>query len=238
MVEKGRTTPSWLTDWMRAHGIHLWGGAYLKPFATPRDVIGERFPRAISMAFPMSPKIFAGVQKGPNDAYAEEYTRVNARINKVSAELAADIRARGFQAKPLAASIRSDPVNIMGDFPHKTAATRAGLGWIGRHSQLITRAYGPWLRLGTVFTDMQLPCGPPQDKHHCGRCRRCVDACPAGAIEGSGWTPGIPRDELIDVQRCDDWKKKHYFQYHQGHNCGICAAVCPYGLKLLRKLST
>jgi epoxyqueuosine reductase QueG len=187
------------------------------------------------MALPMPPEIFAGVQQGPNQAYAEAYSRVNARINAVSAQLATDLRARGFQAEPLAASVRSDPVNIRGDFPHKTAATRAGLGWIGRHCQLITRPFGPWIRLGTVFTDLELPCGPPTERSFCGRCRRCVDACPAGALKGNAWLPGIPREELIDVRRCDEWKKKHYYQFHKGHNCGICAAVCPFGLKLLRR---
>jgi epoxyqueuosine reductase QueG len=237
MADEGGRSPIWLSDWMTDHGIQLWGGAYLRAFATPRDGFGKRFPRAISMALPMTPEIFAGIQGGPNQAYAEEYARVNSRINTLSTELAADIRARGFQAEPLAASVRSDPVKIRGDFPHKTAATRAGLGWIGRHCQLITRPFGPWVRLGTVFTDLELACGPPKEKSFCGRCRRCVDACPAGALKGNGWVPGIPREELINVRRCDDWKKKHYFQFHKGHNCGICAAVCPYGQKLLRPKS-
>ncbi|MGD9353360.1 MAG: hypothetical protein PVI72_10555, partial [Desulfobacterales bacterium] len=40
---------------------------------------------------------------------------------------------------------------------------------------------------------------------------------------------------ILDVRACDQWKKEHYFQYHKGHNCGICSAVCPYGLKVLKK---
>jgi epoxyqueuosine reductase QueG len=91
--------------------------------------------------------------------------------------------------------------------------------------------------LGTVFTDTEIPCGPPIERGFCGNCRRCVEACPAKALKGNAWYPGIPREELLDVHVCDQWKKEHYFQYHKGHNCGICSAVCPYGLKVLKKKS-
>ncbi len=229
--------PRWLVEWMEAQEIPLWGAADLRAFSTPEDAAGQGFPRAVSWAIPMEPRTMAGVQGGPNRAYADEYCRVNARINELARKLVAEIRSRGFRAKALAASERTDTVNLRGDFPHKTAATRAGLGWIGRHCQLIVRDFGPWVRLGTVFTDLALPCGPPAEREHCGRCTRCVDACPAGALSGKAWSPGLPRREILDVRACDRWKKENYFRFNRGHNCGICSAVCPYGLKTLRKPS-
>ncbi|MFO7750475.1 MAG: hypothetical protein R6V54_10325 [Desulfobacteraceae bacterium] len=57
---------------------------------------------------------------------------------------------------------------------------------------------------------------------------RCVDACPAHALKGTAWYPGVPREEILDVQACDQWKKEHYFEFHKGHNCGICSSVCPH----------
>jgi epoxyqueuosine reductase QueG len=63
---------------------------------------------------------------------------------------------------------------------------------------------------------------------------RCVDACPADALTGAAWHPGLPREEILDVRTCDEWKKDHYPRYHDGHDRGICAAVCPCGLKLLK----
>jgi len=227
--------PGWLIEWMAVNNITLWGVADLREFFTPPDAAGNRFPRAISFAVPLNPNIMASIQNGPNQAYADEYARVNKQINVLSEQLAAEIIKNEFQAAPLAASVRSDPVNVKGDFPHKTAATRAGLGWIGRHCQLITRPFGSWIRLGTVFTDLNLPCGPPVEKDFCGRCTRCVEACPAGALQGRAWHPGIAREEILDVQKCDLWKKEHYYQFHKGHNCGICSAVCPYGLKVLKR---
>ena len=216
---------------MVQHQILLWGAADLREFPTPQDDTGQGFPSALSWAIPMDREIMTSIQNGPNQAYSEEYARVNTLINGLAEDLAAEIKARGFRSKPLAASHRSDPVAITGDFPHKTAATRAGLGWIGRHCQLITRPYGPWVRLGTVFTDLELPCGAPVEKSSCGSCTRCVAACPAQALQGNAWYPGLPREELLDVGACDRWKKQHYFQFQRGHACGICAAVCPHGLK-------
>lgn len=227
--------PSWLTEWMEAQEIGLWGAADLRGFPTPADETGQRFPFAISWVTPINPRIMASIQEGPNQAYAQEYARVNGLINELSAALADSFRSRGYRAQPLAASVRSDPVGIRGDFPHKTAATRAGLGWIGRHCQLVTRRFGSWVRLATVFTDLVLPWGPPVERSLCGRCTRCVEACPANALKGAAWYPGIPREAILDVHACDAWKKDHWFQFHEGHVCGICSAVCPHGLKVLRR---
>jgi len=223
---------SWLAGWMQAHEIAPWGIADLQDFATPKDDSGQRLPFAVAWAIPMDPHIMAGIQQGPNQAYADEYTRVNHLINELARLLADEIKSRGFKAYALASSERTDKVNIKGDFPHKTAATRAGLGWIGRHCQLITRKFGSWIRLGTVFSDMALLCGTPMERSFCGRCMRCVEACPATALKGNAWHPGLQREKILDAAACDRWKKENYFEYHQGHNCGICSSVCPYGQKI------
>jgi epoxyqueuosine reductase QueG len=220
---------------MEVHGVKLWGAADLRDFSTPKDNAGQKYPFALSWAIPMNPRIMAGIQNGPNQAYADEYARVNNQINALSTALAAEIKDRGFHSKPLAASERTDMDGIKGDFPHKTAATRAGLGWIGRHCQLITFQFGSWIRLGTVFTDLELPFGPPMEANFCGRCKLCVEVCPANALKGAAWYPGLSREEILDARTCDQWKKENYFRYHKGHNCGICSAVCPYGLRILKK---
>ena len=227
---------AWLTAWMEEHKIVLYGVADLEGFSTPLDRTGRPFPTAISWVIPMKPEIMKGIRDGPNQTYSDEYARVNERINAVGETLTSKILSRGGNALPLAASDRTNKITIRGDFPHKTAATRADLGWIGRHCQLITRPFGPWVRLGTVFTDMDLPSGTPMEKGYCGRCMLCVEACPANALTGKSWHPGILREEILDVHACDRWKKTHYMDYHQGHNCGICTSVCPYGLKQKNKI--
>jgi len=227
--------PEWLTSFMEHTGTILWGVADLKGLSTPADEKGQGFDYAISWATPMNPDIMESIKGGPNRKYADEYAKANAFINGLANALVAEIKSRGSNALMLPASVRTDNRAIKGAFPHKTVATRSGLGWIGKHCQLITRKFGPWIRLGTVFTNMKLACGTPVEKEFCGICTKCVDACPAGALKGNAWTPGMPREAIIDVFACDRWKKENYMQFHKGHNCGICSSVCPYGLKILTK---
>jgi len=235
MTVSFETGADWIGDWIKTHGITLWGVADVGDMTTPRDETGAGFRLAVSWAAPMDPNVMAGIRNGPTQAYADAYAEVNRRINRLSQALEDDIRGRGYRARRLAASERTDPAAIKGDFPHKTTATRAGLGWIGRHCQLITRPYGSWVRLGTVFTDLPLAAGRPEVRNFCGKCTRCVEACPARALTGATWYPGIEREKILDAAACDRWKKEHYFQFHGGHNCGICSAACPYGLKYLKR---
>jgi len=219
---------------MQSHGVALWGAADIHAFCFSIGTDGKPYPGAISWAIPMSPDIMAGIKNGPTHAYARAYTQVNVRITGLAQSLSSAIGQKGSRAHPLATSDRTDQINIKGEFPHKTAATLSGLGWVGRHCQLVTRQFGPWVRLGTVFTDMPMGYGTPFHRGYCGTCRRCVDACPAGALSGKDWRPGIERKEILDAAVCDRWKKEHYVQFNKGHNCGICASVCPYSLKYLR----
>ena len=92
------------------------------------------------------------------------------------------LREHGAAAEPIQPTGSPDPeFSLWTDarvFPHKTAATQAGLGWIGKTALFVSPRLGPRLRLATVFTDAELPVGEPVTEGRCGSCRRCVDACP------------------------------------------------------------
>lgn len=213
------------------------GGAALVGFA---DISGltsgelASYPRAVSFIMPMDPDIMAGLNKGPTKPYSRLYRDVNETINLLSGQVEQMLTAAGHQAWAVPASLRSDPANIRGDFPHKTAATRAGLGWIGKHCQLVTHKLGPWIRLATVLTDAPLPVAKPVERDFCGKCQACVEACPAGALSGQAWTPGIEREKILNAASCDHFKKTSFLAFEDGHNCGICTCACPFGQKLLR----
>ncbi|MCB2225312.1 MAG: hypothetical protein KQH53_01450 [Desulfarculaceae bacterium] len=217
---------------LRQGGAALWGVAGLEGLVPPE--LGA-FDRAVSFGLAMDPEIMAGIAQGPTQVYCDLYDEVNRRINGLSAALASAISGAGHTARLVPASVRSDPVNIRGDFPHKTAATRAGLGWIGKNCQLVTRQLGPWLRLGTVLTDAPLESDAPMEKSFCGECAACVEVCPAGALAGAAWTPGLERAAILAPAVCDAYKKEHFMAFHQGHNCGICTSACPWGQKTLRR---
>jgi epoxyqueuosine reductase len=209
------------------HGkVDIYGFAYLG------DIPDSKFQKlqyAVSIALKLESSIVDSILSGPNQAYCDEYNDVNDRLDRIASHLEKEIRKKGYHALSIPASKRTDIVNIKGEFPHKTAATRAGLGWIGRNCLLITRDFGPRIRLSTILTDIPLEGTVPVEKDYCGACARCIDACPAEALIGGKWYSGLAREKLIDVFKCDRWKKENYFEFCEGYVCGICMAVCPLG---------
>ncbi|GBG56946.1 ferredoxin [Sporomusaceae bacterium FL31] len=190
----------------------------------------KQLPYAVSIGIPLHDDIIDPIIAGPNQAYYDTYNSVNEQLDVLGEQIQQAIEQLGYHACAIASSKRTDFVNIAGDFPHKTSAVKSGLGWLGRSSLLITKKFGPRIRISTILTDMPLLTNDFATTNSCGKCNRCVEACPAQAIVGNAWSKGVSREDLVDVKKCDVWKIEHYPQF-DGLVCGVCVAVCPHGTK-------
>ena len=198
------------------------------------------FPRAVSIAVALDPAIIREISNGPTREYFAEYERVNRLLTELGQRVVEILAEAGKQARavePTTAYLNEHTLSM--PVQHKTIATRAGLGWIGKSALLITKEYGPAVRLSSVLTDAEFRTGDPVDASGCGDCHRCVDRCPAGAIVGCHWRPDAPRESIYNAFVCRDTASR--LAGRQGIHatiCGICINACPWTQKyIVRELS-
>ena len=214
---------------LRSAGIDLWGAAANDPVMPA----APELPVAISLMARIDPHALARLQLGEPAAYRAEYRRLNGLLDAAGDALLFALRRQGAAADRRDATIYAERPEsgdwlAAGVFAHKTAATRAGLGWIGKTALFVSPETGPKVRLATVFTDLPLDTGAPVTEGRCGSCRACLDACPAGAGRDVVWRAGMSRDELFDAAACDRYMAG--LAPVDGHRvCGLCVLACPFG---------
>jgi epoxyqueuosine reductase len=208
---------------LRTKEVDAWGVAANEP----RLPLAPDAPTAIAILMRLDPLVVRGLRHGPTQDYEQEYLRVNEALDDATGTLVDVLRAHGQTAERVAATTGDG--NGGKPFPHKTAATSAGLGWIGKTALFVSPEFGPAVRLATVFTDLELPAGEPVRESSCGECRDCVDACPAGCGRDVLWQPGMARELLFDAGACRHHMAR--FTSLESQICGICIAACPYALR-------
>lgn len=219
-----------LASLSRARGAVGFGVAELArvrtdDFLLPADAVAS-YAAAVSIAMRVSGEVLATLADCPNALYEHHYRQVNFALDRLALDLAGRIHALGGRALPIAASQLVDWENQRGHLSHKRIAVAAGIGWLGRNNLLVTPDHGAQVRLVTVLTDLPLPCDSGMTDG-CGKCRRCVDACPCGAI-GETAAEFRHRDCFALLK---EFQRKHYVSQCI---CGLCVRACTGGGGLAR----
>ncbi|MFA6076056.1 MAG: 4Fe-4S binding protein [Negativicutes bacterium] len=210
-----------LTEALINHGAALVGYGDI---SIRVDELSGAYPVAISFAVKYDAAIIED---------EEQFHRQLSSLNPVVDELATIISMKlaewgyGYKVIPISQIIEcNEQLDNLNCFSHKFAATRAGLGWIGKNSLLVTPEYGSRVKLCTVLTNAQFQTASPVEESKCGNCNRCVQACPCGAIKNHNWSAGMRREELFDAYVCNNWRLDAIAKIGRKHTCGYCIKAC------------
>ena len=153
------------------------------------------------------------------------------RLESILAQLEMLLQEAGvkYYVPPVA---QKNETELLAPFSFKYAATRAGIGWIGKNDVVITQRYGPRVRLSAVLIDAPFDYGQPITESRCpDDCRKCVEICPCKALSGVRWDAGKHREELIDYHKCNRMRSAFIPKLGRKNACGLCLAACPVGTK-------
>ena len=218
--------------------LELWLGqqhhgemAYMEKHGSMRSRPAELMPRTVSVISARM-NYMSGQSADPIEALADPATAyisryalgrdyhklMRSRLKKLGRKISDEIGEFGYR-------VFTDSAPVL----ERALARKSGLGWFGKHANLISRDDGSWFFIGEIYTDLQLPHDPPYEDEHCGRCVACIDVCP---------TQAIVAPYVVDARRCISYLTIEYrgvipleFRSMIGNRifgCDDCQLVCPW----------
>ena len=214
---------------------------YILGFSDMRGLINDQFKGfdfCIVIGKRLDDKIVDSIATGPNMDYYNLYNLTNHQLAEIAKKISDELEELHISSILIKPTISDEEVDnqydrtLTCDFSHKMAATRAGLGWIGKTDLFVSQKFGPRVRLVSILVNYPWNSSKaPINESGCGKCNLCVRECPALAATGQLWTINIKRDEFFDAFKCRE-KSRELSQKNIKRNtslCGICVSVCPIG---------
>lgn len=203
----------------------------------------DGFSVAISVAVAYPPEVIRGISELPTPEYGKWFDELNRKLKKIIVGGEAFLKEKGYDAKAqtykhISKTLNKDNVSKL---PHKTVATRAGIGWIGKCALLVTNDFGSAIRISSILTNAPLSIAQPINKSKCGSCMICKDECPGEAITGKLWDISVSREEIYDWKKCSKKAQERTIEGKCGGIyktlCGKCIECCPHTKRYLDKAS-
>jgi epoxyqueuosine reductase len=214
---------------------------YIYGFADLTGLLDTKFigyNYGISLGRGLDYSIVENIIEGPTKEYYFHYRKINEELTLLSDRISADLNDHNIETIKVPPTVSTSELDttyfntLRTDLSHKMVATRAGLGWIGKTDLLITKKFGPRLRLTSILLKVQVfPESKPIDISRCGTCNICVEICPAKAANGKIWDISVEREEFFDVWKC----RNQCAEFGRtrlsidARVCGVCVAACPIG---------
>lgn len=190
----------------------------------------------VSVIVRMTPEIVKGIGNGPTKDYYLEYKRLNLLLDRLVLAGEAFLKDKGFEAFAQTTTRVNEFGNYRTVLPHKSFATRAGIGWIGKCALLVTEEYGSAVRLSSILTNAPLILAEPINHAKCNACMVCVNACPAGAASGEEWDITKDRDDFFNPLLCRKTARLRAAKIGiEATICGKCIQACPYTQRYINK---
>jgi epoxyqueuosine reductase len=206
--------------------VTRWKNPPFQPWMPEEFFPQSIYPEAKSVIVIGLPVTLPVLETAPSILYHELYTIVNILLDQYTYRLATFLTEQGHPSMFIprdgygsSSVLKDNPVAV---FSHRHAALLAGLGTFGVNNTLLTPGYGPRVRFGSVLTTTEIPPDPLMKDELCTHCMRCVNMCPASAINETDYPEG-----LTDKMAC----LSHNIALGERYisPCGICIRVCPVG---------
>ena len=198
-------------------------GAELMGVADVEGILDTDMKCGISMVLHIPVEVVEQLRDHPTEETQAAYAAFRPRMEELVNAGAEFLKSKGYNT--VTGMIGDKPI------PNKIVATRAGIGWVGKNNIVVTKEFGSAIRLGTILTDAPLEADEPITESQCGACDLCVRNCPAKALTGKLWEPGLAFGELHSIDLCRGYAKERAEKdpyYANIGMCGKCYAVCTY----------
>lgn len=211
---------------------------YLIGFADMGDLLLKEFTYryAIVVGAKLDDAVIDELEFEPTVKYLDHYNETNENLDQLVATISRQLAKHDIDSRYIPATVDDSALDdqyfktLRYKYSHKIAATRSGIGWIGKTCLLISQRFGPRLRLASVLTNHRFESiGKAINESKCGQCMICVEKCPANAASGALWRTTIDRDEFFDAQKCRETCRRRSLKYlnKEISLCGVCLSVCP-----------
>lgn len=195
------------------------------------STLRRNMPYGICIALAIPAGIINGISAKPTMDYYNAYLELNEKLDSLVLMGADYLVKCGYsayaQTREVVSLGESEYNSVL---PHKTIATRAGIGWIGKGALLVTKEYGSAIRISTILTNALLETDNPINESKCNTCMICTNNCPGEAIKGYNWNVNSIREDIFDAIKCKNKAREISLNTMNKKItlCGKCIYICPY----------